>query len=76
MGIERRESVVVTYTCDRCGKEVQAFNEMATPVDAPEDWVDIKIAGLRGFSTPVRRVLCAGCKVELQGWFANLEQVA
>ena len=76
MGIERKETVQVTYTCDRCGSQLQAFNEMATPHDAPEDWVDVKLTGLRGFTTPVRRVLCGGCTTHLKAWFAQLGVVA
>lgn len=75
MGIERKESVVVTYKCDRCEKQLQAFNELSTPVDAPEGWVDVKIALLAGFGTPVRRVVCDGCTIELKGWFAQLGTV-
>lgn len=72
MGIERKESVVVTYTCDRCTATVQRRTEAGVVIETPEGWADLKILDYaRSFQAPVQnqRLLCASCAAELQAWF-------
>jgi hypothetical protein len=69
MGIERTETVTVTYMCDRC--EVAHVAGGSHPIEAPEGWLDVKLQTLSGFSTPMRRVLCVPCKTALQSWFLD-----
>jgi hypothetical protein len=69
MGIERTETVVATYVCDRCDTAEEVVAERYAQALPKHEWIFVSIDTVPSSAQHLDRVLCASCKTQLQAWF-------
>jgi hypothetical protein len=71
MGIERKEIISYTYTCDRCDLVEEHQNDYAIQGPTMVGWTTANITTYdeRFIPTTRGRTLCPGCTTGLQAWF-------